>query len=137
MSQKLCKPLALALGAALVGAAGAASAAPAFALVDLGSGYMLAAGGEGKCGEGKCGMNMADANKDGKVTRAEHTAHADAMFARVDTNKDGTVDQAERDAHRKAHREGKCGEGKCGDETGKEGACGGDKSKDGDCGGAA
>jgi uncharacterized low-complexity protein len=35
----------------------------------------------------------------------------------------------------KAKAEGKCGEGKCGGEKGKEGACGGDKAKaEGKCG---
>ena len=40
-------------------------------------------------------------------------------------------------------KDGKCGEGKCGAEKGKEGACGGDKAKaegkcgEGKCGGAA
>ncbi|HVF34260.1 MAG TPA: hypothetical protein VND91_02935 [Candidatus Saccharimonadia bacterium] len=137
MSHKVCKPLAIALGTALLGSVSAANAAPAFALVDLGSGYMLSAGGEGKCGEGKCGMGMADANKDGTVTRAEHTAHAAAMFAAVDTNKDGNVTQAERDVYHAAHKgkEGKCGEGKCGGEKGKEGSCGGEKGKEGSCGG--
>ena len=139
MSQKLCKPLAFAIGAALIGSAGAASASPAFALVDLGAGYMIATGGEGKCGEGKCGMEKMDTNKDGSISRAEHAAHADAKFTAVDTNKDGKVTQAEMDAHHKAHEgkcghgkghEGKCGEGKCG-----EGKCGADKGKEGSCGG--
>jgi uncharacterized low-complexity protein len=126
MSQKLCKPLALAIGAALIGAAGSASAAPAFALVDIGGGYMIAAGGEGKCGEGKCGMDKMDTDKDGSISRAEHTAHADAMFTAADADKDGKVTQAEMDAHHKG-MEGK----------GKEGSCGGDKGKEGSCGGTA
>ena len=148
MSHKVCKPLALALGTALLGSVSVANAAPAFALVDLGSGYMLSAGGEGKCGEGKCGegkcgMSMADANKDGTVTRAEFTAHANAMFAAIDTNNDGNVTQAERDVHHAMHKgkEGSCGgekgkEGSCGGEKGKEGSCGGEKGKEGACGGA-
>jgi uncharacterized low-complexity protein len=65
---------------------------------------------EGKCGEGKCGMMMADKNKDGVITQAEHRAHADSMFASIDKNKDGKVSADEM----KAHHEGKCGEGKCG-----------------------
>ncbi len=88
--------------------------------------------GEGKCGadkakhEGKCGMMMADKNKDGTITNAEHRAHADAMFASMDKNKDGKITSAEM----KAMHEGKCGadkakmEGKCG-----EGKCGADKKK--------
>jgi uncharacterized low-complexity protein len=144
MNSKISKPLVGAIGVALLGMAGAAQSSATFSLVDLGTGYMLSAGGEGKCGEGKCGegkcgMNMADANKDGKVTRAEHDAHAAAMFTAVDTNKDGTIDQAERDAHHKAKHDGHHGkEGSCGgDKGGKEGSCGGDKGgKEGSCGGS-
>ena len=141
MTTKHGKTLTLAIGA-LIGTAGAAQAAPQFALVDLGAGYMLAAGGEGKCGHA-----AMDTNKDGKITRAEHTAHHDAMFTSADTNKDGSIDQAEMAAHKKAHHEGKCGEGKCGEgkcggEKGKEGKCGegkcgGEKGKEGSCGGSA
>lgn len=73
MSKQINKPLALAVGAALVG--GMALSASAFAMTDLASGYMVAASHaageakcgadkkptgdkakmEGKCGEGKCG----------------------------------------------------------------------------------
>lgn len=72
--------------------------------------------GEGKCGEGKCGMSMADKNKDGVITQAEHRAHADAMFAAKDKNKDGKLSGDEMKAGHgsKAKAEGKCGEGKCG-----------------------
>jgi len=87
---------------------------------------------EGKCGEGKCGgMKMADKNKDGVITQAEHRAHADAMFAGMDKNKDGKISADEM----KAHHEGKCGEGKCGADKAKmegkcgEGKCGADKKK--------
>ncbi len=69
---------------------------------------------EGKCGgkggEGKCGMEMMDADKDGKVTKAEFMAAHEAMFAKKDTNNDGVLDAAEM----KKAKEGKCGEGKCG-----------------------
>lgn len=80
--------------------------------------------GEGKCGEGKCGMSMADKNKDGVITQAEHRAHADAMFASKDKNKDGKLSGDEMKAGHgsKAKAEGKCGEGKCG-----EGKCGAKK----------
>ena len=79
---------------------------------------------EGKCGEGKCGMSMADKNKDGVITQAEHRAHADAMFASKDKNKDGKLSGDEMKAGHgsKAKAEGKCGEGKCG-----EGKCGAKK----------
>lgn len=86
---------------------------------------------EGKCGEGKCGMSMADKNKDGVITQAEHRAHADSMFAGMDKNKDGKLSGDEM----KAMHEGKCGEGKCGADKAKmegkcgEGKCGADKKK--------
>lgn len=43
-------------------------------------------------------MKMADANKDGAVTRAEATAGALKHFEMMDTNKDGTVTPDERKA---------------------------------------
>lgn len=134
MSHKSMKPFMLATGALLLG--GLAVSQSAFAVKQLGSGYQVntpdgakaAEGkcGEGKCGEGKCGMMKADKNKDGTITKAEHRAHADAMFASMDKNKDGKISAAEM----KAMHEGKCGadkakmEGKCG-----EGKCGADKMK--------
>ena len=138
MSNKVTKTLSLAVGAALIGSFSAASASTAFNLVDLGTGYMLAAAGEGKCGEGKCGegkcgMEKMDTNKDGSVSKAESQAHHDSMFASIDTNKDGSVSKAEFDAHHAAHK-GK--EGSCGGDKGKEGSCGGDKGKEGSCGGS-
>ena len=94
---------------------------------------------EGKCGamnkeegakEGKCGGKMragegkmmdADTNKDGKISKAEFMAKHEAMFAAADTNKDGMLDEEEHQAMHgdmkkkmKGHKEGKCGEGKCG-----------------------
>ena len=42
-------------------------------------------------------LMMADADKDGTVTKAELTAALDARFARLDVNKDGKIDQADRD----------------------------------------
>ena len=133
MSNKTLKPFMLATGAVLLG--GLAISQSAFAVKQLGSGYQVTSPdgtkvaegkcgadktkmAEGKCGadkmkmaEGKCGgMKMADKNKDGIITKAEHRAHADAMFAKMDANKDGKVSSAEM----KAGHEGKCGEGKCG-----------------------
>jgi uncharacterized low-complexity protein len=131
MASKILNPLAVTIGAALLGSVAVATASTAFQLVDLGSGYMLAATGEGKCGEGKCGMDTMDTNKDGMLSRAEHQAHADAKFAAMDANKDGMISK---DEMAKAH-EGMCGEGKCGANKGKEGSCGGDKGKEGSCGG--
>lgn len=48
---------------------------------------------------------MADANKDGVVTREEMTASVAARFAKLDTNKDGTITLEERLAARAAMRE--------------------------------
>ncbi|MCA0393510.1 MAG: EF-hand domain-containing protein [Proteobacteria bacterium] len=145
MSQSSKKPVALAVGTALVG--GLMLSGTSFAITPLAQGYLLGAqdaaqaadakakegscGGdkakaEGKCGEGKCGIDKVDTDKDGKVSRAEFDAvhpNEAEKFAAMDSNGDGFIDQAEHDAHKaakKADGEGKCGEGKCG-----EGKCGG------------
>ena len=127
MSKKVVNTLTIAVGAALLGSVAIANASAAFQITDLAGGYMQLAAGEGKCGEGKCGMAKMDTNKDGSVSKAEHTAAADAMFSAADTNKDGNMSSDEMKA---AH------EGKCGSDKGKEGSCGGDKGKEGSCGGA-
>ncbi|MFZ4125224.1 MAG: hypothetical protein ACOYJ2_04035, partial [Rickettsiales bacterium] len=36
-------------------------------------------------------MEKIDTDKDGKVSKAEHLAHADQKFTEMDTNKDGFV----------------------------------------------
>lgn len=41
-------------------------------------------------------LMMADANKDGAVTKAELTAALEARFAKLDANRDGKLDQADR-----------------------------------------
>jgi len=89
---------------------------------------------EGKCGEGKCGGGMKTATqekaKEGKcgegkcggakgtsISKEDFMKKHDAMFDKADSNKDGMLDAKEHKAlHRamKAHKEGKCGEGKCG-----------------------
>ena len=90
MSNKIVNTLSLAIGAALLGSVGLANAASAFAVNDLGQGYMLVGEEkpEGKCGEGKCGADKG--------------------------------------------KEGSCGEGH---DKGKEGSCGEEKGKEGSCGG--
>ncbi|MFZ5746220.1 MAG: EF-hand domain-containing protein [Pseudomonadota bacterium] len=45
-------------------------------------------------------MRLADANKDGVITRAELLAHADARFAKLDANKDGKLSPDELKAAR-------------------------------------
>ncbi len=47
-------------------------------------------------------MQMADANKDGNLTKAELTAALTARFAKMDVNGDGKVTKEERDAKRQA-----------------------------------
>mgnify|MGYP005636123675 CR=1 FL=1 len=49
-------------------------------------------------------MMMADANKDGTITKAEFTAGAMAMFDRADSNKDGYVTADEMKAAHQAMR---------------------------------
>jgi hypothetical protein len=62
-------------------------------------------------GAGKSGLvfKATDANKDGKVTRAEATQAALARFDRLDSNRDGAVTRVELDTrmHRKGKRQGK------------------------------
>ncbi len=42
-------------------------------------------------------FKMMDADRNGKVTRAEHAAGAQEMFAKMDANRDGSVTAAEMD----------------------------------------
>ena len=147
MSSKT-KPTPFALGAALAG--GLVLSGSAFAMQPLAQGYMLSSaevaegscggktaegscgskGAEGSCGadkkahsaEGRCGLEHMDADKDGRVSRAEFAAahqDDDSKFASHDTNGDGFLTAEELKAHMggaggKAMEEGKCGEGKCG-----------------------
>jgi uncharacterized low-complexity protein len=120
------KMISIAIGSAFaaVSAVPVASAADSpFASESLSRGYMVAdahkhhekksgegkCGGEGACGEGRCGASMADANRDGKITREEWTAHHDAMFEHMDANKDGTISK---DEIKGKMTDGKCGSGK-------------------------
>jgi len=107
-----------AVGSAFAATLGVAPAALAaenpFALQSMDKGYMVAEHHEGKAKtmkEGMCGMSMADANKDGKISQEEFTAHHTAMFTQMDTNKDGSIDKAEMT---KAMAAMKAMEGKCG-----------------------
>ncbi len=106
MSNKMIKPVSLAVGAAFLGSLtfGAYAAdGTGMQATDLAQGYMLVgdekAKEEGKCGEGKCGGDKA--KEEGKC--GEGKCGGD-----------------------KAKEEGKCGEGKCGgDKAKEEGKCGG------------
>ena len=76
MSKQTNKPVALAIGAALVG--GLALSSSAFAMTDLAQRLHAGAGEQAaKAGEGKCGMEKMDTDKDGKVSQAEFTAAHD------------------------------------------------------------
>lgn len=125
---KTSKPVAMTT-AALTG--GLLLAGAAFASTPLAQGYLLGAqdaattaAADKAGGEGKCGMDKLDADKDGRVSRAEFgAAHAmdDSKFAAHDGNGDGFISADELAAHKAAHQgdkkagmEGKCGEGKCG-----------------------
>jgi uncharacterized low-complexity protein len=119
MKSTKLSPIAAAIGTAFAVNLSAVSLASAaenpFASHVLQQGYQLAEshGGkhEGKCGEGKCGMaRMMDADKDGKVTRAEFMTAHEHMFTKMDANGDGAIAGDEM----KGHKDGKCGEGKCG-----------------------
>ncbi|NNF48807.1 MAG: hypothetical protein HKN65_03050 [Woeseiaceae bacterium] len=107
--KKVVKPVALAVGAALVGSFAIGGAVNAdtvespFSMSTLSSGYMLGTG-EGSCGEGSCGEKEGD--KKGEGSCGEGSCGADSGE--------------------------KEGEGSCG-----EGSCGGDKEGEGSCGGAS
>jgi uncharacterized low-complexity protein len=134
MSNKIVKPVALAIGAAFIGSlslAQVAHASTTFALNPLLAPY-AAAGTEGKCGEGKCGMDKMDGNHDGKATKEEAMAAGwnDKQFASADSSHQGFLTQASFDAYHLlnksdgAAKKGK--EGSCSaDKKGKEGSCSG------------
>jgi hypothetical protein len=50
-------------------------------------------------------MMMADANKDGKISKAELTASLEARFAKMDVDKDGQITQKDRDALRQQRQD--------------------------------
>ena len=136
MSTKLVKPPGAAIGLALPGAAGVASADNQFVPNDLGSGYQLIGDvgtcGDGKCGDGRCGIHKLDRVAAAAGSRAEWEAAGKPAdkFAQIDTDGDGLITAEEAEAFHKSHHEGQCGEGKCG-----EGKCGEGKCGEGKCGG--
>lgn len=75
-------------------------AGAAMAATFAAGGWLMAAPGDAR-GNGR-GMLAADANQDGKISRAEMQAQAATRFAEMDVNKDGTLTQADRDAQRAA-----------------------------------
>lgn len=63
----------------------------------------LAQPGDGGPGGRHGGMiEMADANKDGKISKAELTAALDARFAKMDANRDGKLTKEDREIRRQA-----------------------------------
>ena len=135
MSNKIVKPIAIALGAAFVGSLSLtqfAHAAGGFQLNPLLAPY-AAAGTEGKCGEGKCGVAKMDTNKDGKVESSEAMAggFSASQVKAWDKDNDGSLDANELKA---MHAVMDSGDKK----KGAEGSCGGDKKKgaEGSCGGS-
>jgi uncharacterized low-complexity protein len=135
---KIGKPVALAVGAALAGSFAVTGVANAdtglspFAMTTLSAGYLLGAG-EGNCGgdkakgdkaEGSCGGDKgAEGNCGGdKDKDAEGNCGGDK-----DAEGNCGGDKEDKDAEGK-DAEGKCGEGKCGGdkkEKDAEGKCGG------------
>jgi hypothetical protein len=130
---KVAKPVALAVGAALAGsfaATGVASAdsgASPFAMTTLSAGYMLGAG-EGTCGgdkakgdkaEGSCGGDKEGEGSCGGDKEGEGNCGGD---------KEG---EGNCGGDKEKDSEGKCGEGKCGEGKCGEGKCGSDKEDEG------
>ena len=133
MSNKIVKPLTVAIGAAFVGSVALtqmAQANSAFQITPLMSGYTLAAP-EGKCGEGKCAVAKMAKPGEKAVSKEEAMAHGftATQVAAWDTNKDGSLDEGELKAmHATMDKKGK--EGSCSaekkeaaDKKGKEGSC--------------
>jgi len=139
MSNKIVKPLTMAIGVAFVGSVAmtqTASASTAFQITPLISGYAVAA--EGKCGEGKCAVAKMAKPGETAVSKDEAMAHgfSATQVAAWDKNGDGKLDNAELTAmHAAMDKKGK--EGSCSaDKKGKEGSCSADKKgKEGSCGG--
>lgn len=59
-------------------------------------------GHEGHRGQRGGMMAMADANKDGKISKSELTAALDARFVRLDANRDGKLTKEDRELRQKA-----------------------------------
>ena len=93
MSNKLIKPLTLAVGAAFVGAVSLASIAHAsnsFQLSQMNSGYQLGdKAPEGKCGEGKCGATKGKKCSEMADKAAQDKCMADAHAKKTDKSCSG------------------------------------------------
>ncbi len=100
MSNKIVKPLALAIGTSLIGSLSLvqiATANPTFHIASLTSGYALAATGEGKCGEGRCAVAKMAKPGETAVTKEEAMAHgfSEHQFKAWDANNDGKLEANE------------------------------------------
>ena len=130
MSNKLIKPLSLAIGTGLIGSfalAQIAQANPTFHMNSLVAGYSQSAvGNEGKCGEGKCG-----ATKGKKCTEMPDKAAQDKCMTEAHAGDKAKGKEGSCSADKKG-KEGSCSA----DKKGKEGSCSADKKgKEGSCGG--
>jgi uncharacterized low-complexity protein len=132
MSNKIIKPLTLAVGAAFIGSIALTQmvhANSAFTVKPLVSGYMLA-GAEGKCGEGKCG-----ATKGKKCSEMTGKDAQDKCMTEAHKGKEGScsADKKGKEGSCSADKKGK--EGSCSaDKKGKEGSCSAEKKgKEGSC----
>ena len=141
MKSKTFTVLALSSTVAFGAIASAAQTGSPFSVKSLDAGYQVAQAdkakdgtcGGMKAGAGMCGMSMADANKDGKISRAEADKHHAAMFNNMDANKDGFIDKDEmmKMKHGSCGADGKKTDGKCGEGECGEGECGADMEKGG------
>jgi uncharacterized low-complexity protein len=130
MSNKIVKPLALAIGTTLIGSlslAQIAAANPSFHIASLTSGYALATAGEGKCGEGKCSVAKMAKPGETAVTKEEAMAHgfSESQFKAWDKDANGKLETNELAAmHAVVDAPKKGKEGSCSaDKKGKEGSC--------------
>jgi len=139
MSNKMIKPLAIAIGTGLIGSLSLvqmAQANPTFHMSTLVAGYSLAVAGEGKCGEGKCAVAKMAKPGETAVSKDEamKNGFSESQFKAWDKNADGKLDASELTAmHAAMDHKGK--EGSCSaDKKGKEGSCSADKKgKEGSC----
>ena len=83
-----------------------------FQMTGLSSGYMVAGGHGGNHNK----MKMMDTDGDGSVSKEEFMTYTEKKFDRKDTNGDGVL-SADEMKHMKHNREGKSGEGKCGNKN--------------------
>jgi len=128
MSNKVIKPLTLAIGAAFIGAVSLSTVAQAsnnFQLSQMNAGYMLGdKAPEGKCGEGKCGATKGKKCSEMADKAAQDKCMADAHPKGKDAS--CSADKKGKDASCSADKKGKdasCSADKKGKDKGKDGSC--------------